>query len=340
MKFHELAFSALGAVITAAGCGPIPNAAGAAPPDLRPPVVLCVRTIGPGEVEVAFDEEATILRDELSFTPALAVDGVAESSDRVVISVEAQVPGLQYVMRAAAEDARGNSTSFLADFYGFNPRIPRILLNELTPRGSSAHPDLLECVVLADGDMGGVVLYQGTPGKYETRLIFPSFAVAAGDFILVHFKPSGDPEELNETLDKTASGGIDASDTAFDFWIRDGKGLAGNHGVLCLYERPGGRILDGILYSNGITSADCRYRGFATAQALAWAEELSAEGGWRIGGDRVAPEDGVSPEDSTATRSLCRSSDSKDTDARDDWHVVPTRKSSFGRLNSDDVYQP
>jgi hypothetical protein len=340
MKKHCVSLVGVLAGAFAVGCGPIPNPEGGAPPDLRPPSVLSVGTIGPHEVEIVFDEEARLRREELSFQPELAVGGVFESAGRVVLNVDGQEPGALYTMRAVAEDARGNSVSFLADFYGFNPLVPALLLNELTPRGSSDHPDLLECRVLEDGDMGGVVLYQGTPGGYQNRLIFPSFAVRAGDFILVHFKPSGDPAEKDETLDKTASGGIDASENAFDFWIRDGTGLSGNNGVLSLYERPGGPILDGVLYSNGVTSPDRQYRGFGTAQALSWAEGLVADLGWKTAGEVVAPEDGVNPDASTATRSICRSSDSADTDTREDWHIVPTRKYSFGGPNSDEVYSP
>ncbi len=338
MKGISVLSMALG--LFAAGCGPIPNPGAAGPPDLRPPAVMGVRTVGPREIEIAFDEEASVMLDDLVLAPALAVNGVSEAGGTSILSVDVQEPGRKYTLRATAEDARGNGVSFIAELYGFNPRIPLVLLNEFTPRGSSAHPDLVECAVLSDGNMGGVVLYHGIPEKYESRLIFPAFEVKAGDFMLIHFKPSGDPAEKDETLDKTASGGIDASDTAFDFWIRDGSsGLGGNNGALCLHERPGGGFLDGVLYSNGVFSPDRPYRGFGTARALLWAEGLAA-GGWKTAGDEVWPDDGVNPEDSTATRSICRSSDSRDTDSREDWHIVPTRKSTFGAPNSDEVYVP
>jgi hypothetical protein len=54
----------------------------------------------------------------------------------------------------------------------------------------------------------------------------------------------------------------------------------------------------------------------------------------------VTPEDGVNPEGSTGTRSLCRSSASMDNDRPEDWHVVPTRAATFGTDNSDEVFQP
>ncbi len=327
--------------VAAVGCGPVQDPRSASPQDLSPPSVQSVRTTGPREIELVFDEEAQLVAEKLRIQPALAV-GVMPStaSTRLLIPVEEQAPGRQYTLEATARDARGNSVSFIADIYGFNPKVPRMVLNEFIPRGSETHPDLLEIKVLAAGNMGGVDLYQGTPGSFQDRLIFPPFSVRAGDFILVHFKPSGDPAEVDEAGNRTASKGTDASEAAFDFWIPRGKGLGGNNGVISLYDRPGGGILDGVLYSNRTSASDDLYRGFGSAEALARAEELVRDGGWKTAGPEVAPEDAVNPDGSTATRSICRSSGSIDTDGRADWHVVPTRKSSFAADNSDEVYAP
>jgi hypothetical protein len=109
---------------------------------------------------------------------------------------------------------------------------------------------------------------------------------------------------------------------------------------LSLYDRPGGLLLDGVLYSNRTSASDSLYRGFGSANTLVRAEELVRAGGWITTEEAVRPEDAVNPEDSTATRSLCRSSDSADSDAAADWHVVPTRGSTFGKANSDERYVP
>jgi hypothetical protein len=184
------------------------------------------------------------------------------------------------------------------------------------------------------------VLYEGTPGNHDDRLIFPAFKVVAGEFLIVHFKPEGIPEEINETETMDLSGGLDVSDQAYDFWIPGGTGISGNNGVLSLYERPGGEILDGVLYSNRTSDSDESYGGFGTLDSWERAEEIVADGGWIIAGDQVRPEDAVSPEGSTGTRSICRSSDSTDTDTASDWHIVPTLGFTFGHENSDEVYVP
>jgi hypothetical protein len=322
-----------------AACGPLPWPRGSEP-DLRPPGVEDVSATGPGSLAITFDEEAGLDTGTLRIEPALPVREVSPPGRTVTVGVDPQCPGREYLLEATARDGRGNSTTFLAGFYGYNPRVPRMVVNEFTPRGSSDHPDLIELKALTDGDMGGLVLYVGTPSSFDARLVFPSFEVLRGSFIVVHCRPSGDPAEVDETGDPGVSGGTDVSPSTRDFWLRGGLGLGGNNGVLSLYERPGGAILDGLLYSNRTSGSDDRYRGFGSSEVLERAEELVRDSGWRVAGPLVAPEDGIDPDGSTATRSLCRSSTSDDTDGRGDWHIVPTRGWTFGADNSDEAYEP
>ena len=320
-------------------CGPLSDTR-SAEADLRPPQLQAVLTTGPSELIVEFDEDATLVEDKTRITPPLVVAEITGPGRRIVIRGETQTPGRQYTLEAEAEDAKGNRASFIADFYGYNGRVPGLLINEFTPQGSGNHPDLVELKALTAGDMGGVVLYQGTPASFDNRIVFPPLEVGEGAFILVHWKPSGDAAEVNETDDMAASKGFDASDSAWDLWIADGKGLSGTNGVLSLYDRPGGNCLDGVLYSNRTSQSDESYRGFGSAETLTRAEELVQAGGWKPAGTRVSPEDAVNPEGSTGTRSICRQSSSADTDSLEDWHIVPTRKATFGLENCDEVYEP
>ena len=99
-------------------------------------------------------------------------------------------------------------------------------------------------------------------------------------------------------------------------------------------------MLDGVLYSNRTSQSDEAYRGFGSAETLTRAEELVSAGGWTHAGARVSPEDAVNPDGSTGTRSICRQPRAADTNSSEDWHIVPTRKASFGAENSDEVYTP
>ncbi len=334
--------AALAAVAAAllASCGPVGDPRASAGFDLRPPGVEAVSATGPRELRLRFDEEAEVEPSLVRVEPALEVVGVSPRGTEVAVTVSTQSPGREYRMEATARDARGNATTFLAAFRGYNPRVPRVLVNELIPRGSGAHPDLVELKVLSGGNLGGVTFLAGTPSDYDARLVFPALEVAAGAFVLVHCHPAGDPSELDETSDPSACAAADAVAGAWDFWLAGGEGLGANNGVITVYDRPGGVLLDGLLYSNRTSGSDEEWRGFGSASMLARAEELVRDGGWRCAGAAAAPEDAVNPDGSTATRSLCRSSGSADTDCRADWHIVPTRTSSFGAENSDEVYVP
>jgi len=243
-------------------------------------------------------------------------------------------------MEAVVRDEYGNTLTFVAAFYGYNPSVPRMVINELTVRGSTTHPDMVEIKALTDGNMGGVVLYQGTPSSFTDRLVFPGLEIRAGEFVVVHFKPQGLPEETDEITDPGVSGGLDATPEAYDFWVPDGSGISGNNGVVSLYVCPGGPLVDGVLYSNRTSDSDTRYAGFGTRAVLERARELVDDQGWLIDGEAVRPEDAMNPEGSTATRSICRSSRSTDTNTAADWHIVPTRGASFGAENTDRVHVP
>jgi hypothetical protein len=319
-------------------CGPIADIRETLNPDLIPPVLLGVRTLDAGQLELTFDEPPLCRIEDLTIDPFLEILSFQSEDCRLLVQITPQTPGLAYRLEAVVEDAAGNGLHFLARFYGFNGNVPGLLINEFTTRGTGNHPDAVELKVMEGGNMGGVVLYEGTPGNFDDRLIFPAFDVDGGDFVIIHFKPEGIPEEIDETSAMVLSGGLDASDTAFDFWIPEGAGISGNNGVISCYDRPGGEVLDAVLYSNRTSDSDERYGGFGTQDSWERAQELAADGGWLITGDRVRPEDAVSPEGSTGTRSICRNSPAVDTDTAVDWHIVPTRGFTFGEENSDEIY--
>ena len=323
-------------------CGPIPDFRNLDDLDLHPPVFLDIDTGSAKTIIVLVNEEANFIGDPLiSVDPGISSISYEWEGDEYRILIETDLgmtPGQVYYFEGTLSDPHGNRLHFSSPFYGYNPDIPGLLINEFTTRGSTTHPDLVELVVINPGNMAGICLYEGTEHYWNQRIIFPPLHVETGDFIVVHFKPQGIDTELNETVDKAASGGLDASDSAWDFWVEEGTGLSGNNGVLALYRSPQGQLLDGVLYSNRTSSSDTKYRGFGSSSTLAKAEELAATGGWYIQGETITPEDGVNPDGSTATRSLNRSSLSADTDGPSDWHIVPTSTYSFGEINSDEIF--
>ena len=329
--------------VSCLSCGPVSDLRDFSGTDLFPPVISGIYAADCRTVELSFNEAV-----EIDGTPQLTPEAgrlsVSEEEKKIIISMSAdQTAGVKYTLSGSVRDRTGNSMSFLMPFYGFNPDIPGILINELTTQGSSTHPDVVELYVTEAGNLAGVQLLEGTSDYPEQGICFPSCRVEKDEYILIHFKPQGIEEELDESGDSvTVSGGIDSSAEARDFWIEGGSGLSGNNGVIAVYSAPGGSLIDGLLYSNRTSSSDTDYRGFGSSRMLDKAEQLCRQGGWTAGGSDglPRPEDAVNPDDSTATRSICRASVPSDSNSAEDWHIVPTSGYSFGEINTDEVYRP
>ncbi len=71
------------------------------------------------------------------------------------------LPSEQLNIALRVEDRAGNTTSIEKDISGKNSRIPRLLLNEFSIRGTKSQPDRIELRVLSDGDLAGITVYDG-----------------------------------------------------------------------------------------------------------------------------------------------------------------------------------
>ncbi len=310
-------------------------------PDLAPPQLQSIYTLTSTQIALEFNEETELITQKTTIYPSLTILSISHTPtkpNRIIIEVSKQTPGIIYKLKTEATDKNSNSISFIKSFYGHNDKIPNLLINEFTVRGSGKHPDTVELYILSNGNMGGITVYNGTSKNFTNLLVFPPFEVKKDDFILLHFKPTGDESEINETEKKNSSGGYDCSNNAYDFWVKGGKGLGGNNGVITVYSAPNGEIIDGILYSNRTSTSDTKYRGFGKKDMLLRAETLANIGGWTFRGDKISPEDAINPEGSTGTRSICRNNPPRDTNSSMDWHIVPTRGATFGNPNTNSVY--
>ena len=330
-----------GAVLVTMSCTPLPPIPFLTDVDLVPPEIVGLRFRSPDELEVAFSEPVSWVSGP-THPRSIHVAGVrTEEPGRAVISfAEPPSAAVEHFVEAQVADDAGNHLRFVARFHGLNPLLPAMIINEFTTRGSGNNPDIVELRILTDGNLAGATLYEGVPGNWDQRFVFPSVDVAAGDYVVVHFRPDGVPEEVNELVSKEQSGGRNATPTAWDFWVAAGSGLSGNNGVISLCENPLGGYIDAVLYSNRTSDSDERYRGFGSTRVMERADALAAAGAWEYAGTAIAPEDAINPEGSTATRSMARRSDGTDTNSAADWHITPTRGLTPGAENTDDVYQP
>lgn len=311
-----------------------------APRDLTPPGVTAWDCADARELRIDFDEEVGAAASDFALSPNLGALELETDGCRVLIRVQGEAaPGTPLALEGRVRDAAGNSTAFVLPFWAYNPRLPRIVINEALTQGTAAHPDAVELRALEAGNLAGLTFYVGSAAHKSLRFIFPSCEVFAGEFIVLHLKPEGLAEEVDEIDDAAASGGLDSSG-ARDFWYRPGVGaLPGENGALSLYRSPTGCVRDALLYSARTSESDTKYGGFGTQALYDQARDLAAAGAWSVEGS-VRPEDAARSEGATSTRTLCRSSDSQDTESAADWHVVPTKGSSLGTINTDSVYAP
>ena len=310
---------------------------------LRPPQLEKVAETEAGVLEARFDKAAWVQTAFLAVYPDLSVREVEDGSPLVRITLAAPGrPGKQYTLELTVRDERGNTSAYLYRFYGRNPRIPAMLINEVivnTP--STTIYNLVEIALLSGGDMAGVTLFLGTKSWPDSSFTFPPREVKQGEFILVHFNTAGAAGEINETgASKTEASGKGASATAWDFWLPGTGNLSRDNNIISLYTDPDGSLIDALVYSSRKYEAGARYNGFGTSLMQNKVLEVAAEGGWTFAGAEPFPEDAFDPTGATSTRSICRDSRSTNTKSAADWHIVPSGKRTPGAVNSDDVYSP
>ncbi len=320
-------------------CTPLPAEKKPAQGTAAPPVATEVSSNSPKLITLKFDKEISADPSDFTIVPAVGITSVACHGQTVeVYPAKDLSAGEEYFIKGTVQDSKQNSTSFGMTFFGYNPDLPFLLINEFTTNGSGKHPDTVELYVKKGGNAAGITLFGGTKTTFQDKFILPSFRVQAGDYVLIHLKPQGIITEVDEKVRKNEAQGYDSSDTAWDFWVQGGSGLSGNNGAITLYTNPYGQLMDAAIYTNRTSESDENYRGFGSARFMLQADEVVEAGGWVIEGDEVAPEDCIWSADSTATRSICRSSTSQDTGTKGDWHTVSTSKFSFGKENSDEIY--
>lgn len=328
-------------IIITNSCGPLSDYRQFTDRDIKAPIFISMGTLDERTLELQFSEEIASEPDYLFFDPSVEISSLTVEKTKIKILFKNDLePGGLLKIEISVSDLYGNSLTLISDFYGFNSNLPDLIINEFTCQGSSSNPDKVELRVLSDGNTAGICIYEGVDTEWAQRKILPAIDVVQDDYIIIHFKPSGIPEEIDETEDTNISGGLNVHPLAWDLWVDAGSGLSGNNGTITLFSNPAGNFIDGVLYSNRTSISDENYRGFGSTKMMKKADRLYELEGWNAEEDLIAPEDAIDPEDSTATRSMCRNTAFIDNNTSNDWHIVPTSTASFGEINSNEVYIP
>ena len=277
--------------------------------DIVSPSLVSVQSVSSSIIRLEFSEPVRVYGT--SFEPL----GAREDGKFIYVSLNTTLkPGTQSDIHGRVRDYSGNTTGFTIQVWGYNPDLPEILINEFTTKGTAKSPDRTELRVMGSGNINGMTLYNGVPDNFDSYVVFGDMDVRAGDMIVVWWT-----EELPDHV--AAEGGI-------DICAESGEGLPSNNGAIVLCGTPalGADVLDAVVYSNFSAS----YDGYGTRSAMERALWVIDSGAWE--GD---PLDSTS---STATRSMGRLPDGRDSDCSTDWIVTVTGGSTFGAPNSSEAY--
>jgi len=308
--------------------------------ELTPPVLLDSRYDEQGNYRLYFNEVVHMTESTAAIEPEIEGWRIQEEGEELVLLWdEDPVEAIEYRLSLTVKDADGSSNWFILPFWTHQQNQARLLINETNPKGSGNNPDCIEFYCTSGGTLKGIAFYLGCCREYTGNYFFPEMEVQQGDYLILHCAPKGTDDEQTELEDKALSGGLLASDDAWDFWCPEKLSLPGTNGLFTLYTLPrDGNIMDCLIYTN---------RQYAPQEEdLGWTSTLYKqlmkleEGSWEKEGEMVSPAEALWGDDSTATRSLCRSSLSEDSNRANDWHTVPTSSKTFGAVNTDDCYSP
>ena len=313
--------AAVAFALLAWACAPLPSRdamEGELPEsDFRPPTLLEAGPSGGRSFSALFDEAIQPVSGSFGLEPGAGeLSASAEGSSLVVSFSEESSPGLDYSLAGEVEDGSGNRCRFVLSFTGYNPRPALLSISEIQPQKNSStkapHRDYVEFRVLEAGNLGGLELSWASSVKLMAYR-FPAVEVLAGDYLVLHLAPEGLASEVDETgEDIAASGGVDATSMARDFWSGAG-GLPDESGALSLRTRPGGASQDALFYA-----ADDKSGAVAEGKLADLLSEAGGEGAWVFAG-KAAWEDAFRWHPSAA-RSIYRIAGT-DTQGGGDWLV-------------------
>ncbi len=300
--------------------------------DITPPTFLYAESTSPRTLVLRYSEPVTLEFRHVRSEPIKVETIQSEEGIVTLLFEEDTLPGKTYKVEIIVYDEGRNSLHSIIPFYGFNPHIPELMITEFTVEGNNTtRPETMEVLVLKGGNLAGVTV-ETTGYRWRSICILPEISVETGDFILIHFRRTGNPTEINETISPDTSNGPNTHPLAWDLWVPDTTGLSATNGAISLMGSPRGAILDGVIYSRGASGT---FEGFGSQEVLDHAEKIINSGLW------VAPEAhssyAINPTGSTTTRSIARKHTSVgylQTGTAEDWYITHTGGVSFGEHNA------
>ncbi len=200
----------------------------------------------------------------------------------------------------------GNTTRAYFTLYGKNTRKAKLLINEVSIKGTKTLPDRVELLVTKSGNIAGFEL---TDDLDSTPLTLPFLEVDRGDIIVIYWNSKANKEDyIRENGKHTYYLSGNMANT-----------LISTTGALILFDEHDGTIEDAILYSD-FSSSDYGKEKYEKCESL-----LIEKNEWYG--------EPISSEYVTASRVLTRLKGGIDTNTSEDFFTSQARKSSFGEEN-------
>lgn len=218
-------------------------------------------------------------------------------------------------------DRSYNSSAFIINLFGRNTRLPDVVINEFSSKGTATQPDRIELEIRSDGNIEGLTLADGTEGNETHLFIMPDIDVMRGDYIVVYWDLEGQTE--TETLP--------SGSRIIHVYAGSDEGLSTNNGCFVMKANANStdEILDCLVYSSGESTS---HGGFGSSRIEASYKDLTGSYDW-IG-------EPVNSHYTTSTRTINRRLGKDDTNTKDDFYICQTRGQTFGYMNSSKEYIP
>lgn len=287
--------------------------------DSTPPKLKYIESESPYCISIVFDEELNSKKKtKLYVDNQIQTNFNIEKNIVTYFQKDKLIPGEKHTLKIKVEDLRGNSTYIESFVYTKNNNLAKVLISEVSTKGTSSNCDKVEIVVTKSGSLAGIVLSDGFNTNYNDRFIFPEIWANEGEFYVVSFKENSNT----------------------DFFVSENKaGLSSNNGCIILLESPSynSKVLDCLIYSNKV-SENCE--GFANETTLNNAKILANIGMW----ENTFPlsDNAVDSTHVTSTRTINRKYTNNsfyiDTDTYSDFYTTITKGNSFGKTNNLEEY--
>ena len=300
------------------------------------PVFIDCRPVSSEEIVFKFSVPVKVV--SLNFDPPVETDLVGEGQEVSICLSRPLEAGAKFTADILVEDSGRNTLNVIVPFRARNDSLPDLLFNELRFDSSTNKVEFVEFYTRTPGNLGALRLFIAHQSLSIPVYEFPPVEVKAGEYIVLHLRTveEGCVDETGTNLG--LSRGVDAQNTARDFWIPGSKKLLHKTNGLWILDQDD-HIMDAVLLSEN-PETDGTNKTFIAAS-----EFLGRQKAWLPSAGNISSE-GWLPDTSSAiytkgttnTRTLCRDETLPPERRSGNWYIAATSSATPGMPNSTKKY--